>query len=557
MRHFLLLFTLVLVLMGRNFRCIGCGSDKFTTDRGLARHRDSCGPFRRLQAQKVKNLTLPPKENISVASTSNVNILDDSGAVELADLGLDIILEAEPDPIPPPPPQEYRPSGLPKRQTRLPKRFEDVLPAPPPLVIAPEIEVHDPILEQTPDDDIPPATQHKTDPNSYGIYRVYKSGPPSFTPDDNFRLNSTADSPNFTRSGPSSTASWGSPLGIDPTDPESLISVTKHPFANTSICRLMSWFYSGVTKTLKDLNTLVHNVLLAPDFKLDDLAGFDASKEAKKLDDFRHQNSKEREVPLNDGWIKTSVSISLPCPKESFPSEADAPKYEVEGLYYRRPLDVIKAALEERAAEDFHIAPYEEYWQPRPNAPHERIFSELYNTDAYIQEHEKIRSQPRNGCQLETVIAAIMVWSDSTHLTSFGNASLWPIYLYLGNQSKYARAKPSAFAAHHLAYIPKVSFSSVYFLQLIYQKQLDDGIQDAYQEIYGKPAPPEVLTHLRRELMHAIWLLLLDDEFMDAYVNGIMIEFPDGVLRRVFPRFFIYSADYPEKYVSLLICLVF
>jgi len=49
--------------------------------------------------------------------------------------------------------------------------------------------------------------------------------------------------------------------------------------------------------------------------------------------------------------------------------------------------------------------------------------------------------------------------------------------------------------------------------------------------------------------MHAIWRLLLDGEFMDAYENGIVILFPDGISRRVFPRFFIYSADYPEKYV--------
>ena len=47
--------------------------------------------------------------------------------------------------------------------------------------------------------------------------------------------------------------------------------------------------------------------------------------------------------------------------------------------------------------------------------------------------------------------------------------------------------------------------------------------------------------------MHAVWRLLLDDDFMDAYTNGIIIEFPDGVKRRLFPQFFTYSADYPEK----------
>ena len=97
-----------------------------------------------------------------------------------------------------------------------------------------------------------------------------------------------------------------------------------------------------------------------------------------------------------------------------------------------------------------------------------------------------------------------------------------------------------------MAYIPKVST----FHHLVYCKlTLDNAIQDFYQKEFGKAATPEVLTHLRCELMHAIWRLLLDDEFMDAYENGIVILFPDGIYRHVFPRFFIYSADYPEKYV--------
>jgi hypothetical protein len=47
--------------------------------------------------------------------------------------------------------------------------------------------------------------------------------------------------------------------------------------------------------------------------------------------------------------------------------------------------------------------------------------------------------------------------------------------------------------------------------------------------------------------MQEIWRLILDDDFTDAYVNGIIIEFPDGIRRRLFLRIFIYAADYPEK----------
>lgn len=55
------------------------------------------------------------------------------------------------------------------------------------------------------------------------------------------------------------------------------------------------------------------------------------------------------------------------------------------------------------------------------------------------------------------------------------------------------------------------------------------------------------MTHCRRELMHAIWEKILDADFIHAYTYGIVIECIDGIERRIYPRFFTYSADYPEK----------
>ena len=239
-----------------------------------------------------------------------------------------------------------------------------------------------------------------------------------------------------------------------------------------SVFRLMQWFYGSLLmKSLGTLNDLVHQVLLAPDFNTNDLLGFDAAKEAKRLDDFHpsapeESSSKSSSQPksLGDGWIEASVPISLPCDGVSHSSDATAPVFHVKGLVYRKPVEVIKAAFQEPSASQFHLSPFEEYWKPSPDSPPERIYSELYNTDTYIEEHEKIRAQPRPDCQLETVIAPIMLWSDSTHLTSFGHASLWPSYLYIGSLSKYIRAKPTSFAAHHLAYIPKVSFFPLFYM---------------------------------------------------------------------------------------------
>ena len=82
--------------------------------------------------------------------------------------------------------------------------------------------------------------------------------------------------------------------------------------------------------------------------------------------------------------------------------------------------------------------------------------------------------------------------------------------------------------------------------------QLPDSIQDLYKEIYGAAANSDILTFLKRELVHAIWSLLLNEDFVNAYIFGIIVLCADGIERRLFPRFFTYSADYPEKYISLL-----
>ena len=75
-----------------------------------------------------------------------------------------------------------------------------------------------------------------------------------------------------------------------------------------------------------------------------------------------------------------------------------------------------------------------------------------------LHAYEEINALPREpGDDMECVVASLMIWSDATHMTNFGNASMWPFYLYFSNQSKYAQGKPTAAACHHLAYIPKVS----------------------------------------------------------------------------------------------------
>ncbi len=212
---------------------------------------------------------------------------------------------------------------------------------------------------------------------------------------------------------------------------------------------------------MSELNTLVKEVILAPDFKQEDFVGFSAQKEHAIMDSCQDLPQTDSSLPaLDDTWIEGTVEISLPCDGVKHISEADAPKFSVK-VYYRKLLDIIKAALLEPEAEKFHAFPFKESWQPHANEPEERIYSEIFTGDKWNEEYEEVSAMNERGPHhdLEALIIALMIWSDSTALAQFGSAQLWPIYLYLGNQSKYSRAKPSSFAAHHIAYMPKVMFS--------------------------------------------------------------------------------------------------
>ncbi|KAI0717666.1 hypothetical protein C8T65DRAFT_528232, partial [Cerioporus squamosus] len=299
------------------------------------------------------------------------------------------------------------------------------------------------------------------------------------------------------------------------------------------------------------------------------------SKDA--FDDFVHMlQSKGGE----DGWHKSSVFIPLPKVGSSYRSEDDAPKAEVCGVVHRRLLDLIRGVVTDttsRFAKHHHWIPHTRWWipdmpeqrtpsnsdgmnweslpaspmstspcpAPSPTPPRTppdsasppppiRVHTDCYNADAMLDEDEKVRRMNRiagDDLDMEYAVLPLLLWSDETHLSSFGSAALWPIYIYFGNISKYVRGRPTEFMAQHLAYIP----------------ELPDSLKHDYAKAHNRYPNADVLKFCKRELYQQVWHLLLDPEFREAYKNGIVLKCGDGVVRRLFPRFFTYSADYPEK----------
>ncbi|KAJ7616888.1 hypothetical protein B0H17DRAFT_965405 [Mycena rosella] len=288
----------------------------------------------------------------------------------------------------------------------------------------------------------------------------------------------------------------------------------------------MSWQWTGsATKSIEEMEKLV-DIIKDPKFSKVDIMEFDVKRETARLD-------AHLAAGVRDGWKSASVNISVPDGL-AHASEAAAPVFAVPGLFYRPLVEVIKSAVREVGDRCFHYTPFKQFWTSSPGSPPQRVYDEIYSSDAMAAAHTALQNQPPEpGCTLERVVLSLMFWSDSTHLASFGDASLWPLYMFFGNQSKWLRVKPRSNVCHHVAYFPK----------------LPDAFHDYFQGLTGHAPSADVLTHCRRELMHAIWRLLLDDEFLEAYEHGIVIECEDGVFRRFYPRIFTYSADYPEKFL--------
>lgn len=273
----------------------------------------------------------------------------------------------------------------------------------------------------TPSPSPPPAPIiFETEPNEFGLYRTYMTFPTT-DPEAERTLDDVCNAPlNTSRHAPlHSSSSWQQFKAAFNTTRGARENIF-HPFQNATIFRLMNWFYNGSnTKTIAELNLLVKNVLLADDFNIDDLQNFSAIHELQRLD----IPDETAVFSAEAGWKESSVNLRLPINKGD--KEEKAPEYTVPGVWHRDLVDVIHSALQSQKASSYHFTPSRLWYKPTPHSEPERVITDLYNSDAYLEEHEDLQKRPKEpGCDLERLIVALMPWSDSTHLANFGQASL-------------------------------------------------------------------------------------------------------------------------------------
>ncbi|KAF8815986.1 hypothetical protein BYT27DRAFT_7185715 [Phlegmacium glaucopus] len=448
--------------------CNGCNKT-FKHSHGLSRHRTLCLAAKEhtaFLAQKRLSLQKVGSSSRKALRNAEGNEELQEVAEDLSSMDVDMELNHEPERQPSP---QFVPapatSGLPHLPERIFACAPSPLPAEPRSPSPPQLEAVEPEPQCI-----------TTKPDEFGLYRVYETYP-SHVPDENQGLDDCCNAPGLAAVPNTSARRWWAGFGakILNLSPQELHKNIFAPFLNATVFRLMNWFYSGsMMKSVTELQSLVDNVLLADDYDHAHLQNF--------IPTHSHLHMKTTE--------QSTVRLKLPAERVN-QTEESAPELEVPSVCHCSLLEVFTTALQDTNAKSFHYTPFSLFWKPTPESIPERVYSELYNSDVFLKEHHNIQQlPPEPGPQYECAIAAGMLWSNSTHLANFGTQSLWPGYIFFGNQSKYACGKPSQFAAHHLAYIPS---------------------------------------------------------FIDAYEHGIVFKCADGVIRRIYPCFFTYAADYPEK----------
>jgi len=250
-----------------------------------------------------------------------------------------------------------------------------------------------------------------------------------------------------------------------------------HPYPNISSFLFNRWHWDSGKKTKKGRADFI-NIVAHPDFRIEDITGVNFDR----LDNQLAQNPGA--VVDDNGWTNLSVPIYIPTGKKEtkasrreavarrrrgHDSEDDSTdsegyttgrKYFVHGFHHRSLVDIIKEVFSGADSQRFHWHPFEEYWMPPWDENiKERVYGDLFSSNTFLDEDRKLQNlPPEPGCDLPQIIAAMMLYSDATQVAQFGQAKLWPIYMYFGNQSEYERGQPSTRAGHSVAFLPSVCF---------------------------------------------------------------------------------------------------
>ena len=219
---------------------------------------------------------------------------------------------AMPPPFLPPPTK----SG---RVRQFPTRYQDFLPNSrsqvPHMPVVPTLPVEVAPLRSmspttSPEPEEPELQQLQTDPDDFGLYRIYPIRP-SLVPDTNSNLEDVCDAPGLEISQKPSPERWWARFGITAKTTAKKINSLFAPFKNSTIFRLMNWYHSGSGEmSISRLNSLVKEVINPSDFQKEHLENFSAKRELERLDE---EDNASYPFSNENVWKVSTVTIPLPA----------------------------------------------------------------------------------------------------------------------------------------------------------------------------------------------------------------------------------------------------
>jgi hypothetical protein len=443
------------------FRCL-CGKT-FCVENAYGKHQRTCPKTKKRLSgalDKTKEIWAQKKQKLvhkSSASTSAMNGLPVTSSGSLPNPELPM-RDLSPITIPQIAADDSSTSLAQRRPRRqnilLPKRFRDILPqaAPSLPLTAPHLDAPEPSTAASHDPSPFRAHMHRifqTPRNIFGLVRQYFAEHlPTVDPEEHIMLADLSP----------------------PTGQSSQQSSGFYPFPNKSSFLLGKWYWNGgVQKSQESFKELI------------DIVG-DSSFEPKHVrhtkwgginvklgnSDAGGDAEEEEWLDIDAGWRKTRVEITVP-----FHSRMKSPgsqQYAGADLYHRSLVEVITERISDpHTGAQFHLEPYKLLWKRSDQHREVNVHGELYTSEAFREAHQALQdSPPEPNCDLPRVVVALMFWSDATQLTQFGNSQLWPCYLFIGNESKYRRCKPSCNLCSHVAYFQKVSNTEICYLGHLY-----------------------------------------------------------------------------------------
>ncbi|KAM6489569.1 hypothetical protein JOM56_014988 [Amanita muscaria] len=144
-----------------------------------------------------------------------------------------------------------------------------------------------------------------------------------------------------------------------------------------------------------------------------------------------------------------------------------------------------------------------------------RVFHDMH-TGEWWWELQNILEARKPGA----TIAPLIISSDKTQITLFGNKTAYPVYLTIGNLPKSIRRKPSQRGQILLAYLPTSKLSSI-------------AVQSSRRRMVVN-------------LFHAC-LRRLVKPLDQIGIDGVLMKDGDGIMRRIHPILAVYVGDYPEQ----------